>query len=182
MARKSKIKRLPPEQRQYIEKLLREDRLTLDEMLDAIRAEFPQADAPSRSSLGRYKQAVAAVTERMRGQREVARIIVGELGENPDDKSGEMLVQTITALASDVALRAAGQEDVDIEQVRKLSRAVKDIIAARSRSLKERQEIERLAEERLVRAQRKKLEALGKSGAVPADMLKTIIKAAYDLE
>lgn len=142
MARKSKITRLPQKQRSYIERLLREDRLTLDEMLDAIRAEFPQADAPSRSSLGRYKQAVAAVSERIRGQREVARIMVGELGENPDDKSGEMLVQTITALANDVALRAAGQEDIDIEQVRKLSRAIKDVVDAQTKTMKYRKALQ----------------------------------------
>lgn len=44
----SSIKRLPEEQRKFIEKLLREDRLTLNEMLDEIRAEFPTATIPSR--------------------------------------------------------------------------------------------------------------------------------------
>jgi hypothetical protein len=50
----SSIKRLPEEQRKFIEKLLREDRLTLNEMLDEIRAEFPTDDSKS-FSIGRKR-------------------------------------------------------------------------------------------------------------------------------
>lgn len=180
MGRKSSISRLPAEQRTFVERLLREGRLTLDEMIVAIRQRFP-ATGVHRSGLHRYQTQFNALTERMRGQQEVARLMVAELGENPDDKSGEMLVQTITALANDVALRAAGNEDIDAEEVRKLSRSVKDIIDARSKSLKERKAIQQEAREAALREQREKLEALGKSGAVDPTALAVIIKAAYDL-
>ena len=53
---KSSIRKLDPEQRQFIEKLMREDNRTLDEMLDAIKKQFPDQKTPSRSSLGRYRQ------------------------------------------------------------------------------------------------------------------------------
>ena len=48
--------KLSDEQRAFVEKLLREDRLTLNEMLDEIRTEFPAESIPSRSALGREKK------------------------------------------------------------------------------------------------------------------------------
>ena len=50
MGRKSTIKRLEPEARKYLEKLLREDRHTLDELLVAMREKFPNAEV-SRSAV-----------------------------------------------------------------------------------------------------------------------------------
>ena len=44
-----------------------------------------------------------------------------------------------------------------------------------------RAEIEAAARKALIDEQRGKLDALGRSGAVPADVLARVIKAAYDL-
>ena len=44
-----------------------------------------------------------------------------------------------------------------------------------------RAEIEAAARKALIDEQRGKLDALGRSGAVPADVLAQVIKAAYDL-
>lgn len=179
MPRKPVITRLAPEQRAYIERLLREDRLTLDEMLAAIGEKF--SAVPARSTLHRYQIGIKRLTERLREQAEVARVVVAEVGENPDERNGEMLVQTIIALANDVALRTSEREDVNVEEVRKLARAVKDTIDARSKSFKGRQEIEQAARQRVLREQRDKLDALGKTGAIDKDVLEQVIKAAYDV-
>ena len=40
---------MPANQRTFLEKLLREDRYTLDEMLGKLREQFPDAQPPSRS-------------------------------------------------------------------------------------------------------------------------------------
>ena len=87
----SSIKRLPEEQRKFIEKLLREDRLTLNEMLDEIRAEFPTATIPSRSALGRYHKnfedearefrKIAAASEHFQGRYERRRTAPGAAGD-----------------------------------------------------------------------------------------------------
>lgn len=179
-ARKSKITRLPAEQRAYIEKLMREDRLTLDEMLAAIRTKFPTAEV-SRSGLHRFALPLRELTERMREIDTAARVVVEELGENPDDRAGALLCQSITTLATNAALRAQVDDETSIEDVRKLARASKDVISARAASLKERQAIEQAAREKLVREQRDKLDALGKSGAVSPEVLAVVMKAAYDL-
>lgn len=179
-ARKSTITRLPEEQRAFIERLIREDRLTLSEMIEAIRAQFPDASV-SRSSLHRYTLPIRELSERMREIDVASRVLVEELGENPDERAGALLCQSITTLATHAALRAQVDEDTSIEDVRKLARASKDVISARSASLKERQAIEQAAREKLVREQRGKLEALGKTGAVSPETLAIVMKAAYGL-
>lgn len=157
MTRKSKIVRMPPEQRSFVEKLLREDRLTLDEMIAAITTQFP-GEVPSRSSLHRYQASMQQVTDRMRAQDTVARALVDALGENPDDRAGALLVQAVTTAATDVALRMNENEDTTIEDVRKLARAAKDTIAARSSSHKERKAVAQEAREKLLREQSAKLD------------------------
>ncbi|MDC8012925.1 DUF3486 family protein [Tahibacter soli] len=157
MPRKSAISRLPAEARTYIEKLLRNDQLTLDEMLADIRARFPAAE-PSRSSLHRYQVSLKELTGRMRDIDTVARAVVGELGESPDEKAGALLCQAITTLATHAALSASERDDVSIDEVRKLARAAKDTIAARTLSLKERQAIEQAAREKLQREQAERLD------------------------
>jgi len=176
MPRKPKITRLEPEQRAYIERLLREDRLTLSEMLDAMRTKFPTADV-SRSGLHRYQASMKQITDRMRAQDTAARAIVQELGENPDDRAGALLVQAVTTAMTDGAMRANESDETSIDDVRKLARAAKDTIAARTTSLKERQAIEQAARERLLREQKEKLDTVFKKRGTTADVANEIRRA-----
>lgn len=153
MGRKSSIHRLDPTVRSHIERRLRENRLTLDELLADIREHFPADDTPSRSALGRYSKSFEAVMGRMREQEEMARIMVEELGENPDERAGALLVQSITTLTTHAAFNAQESEQVDIDTVRHLARAAKDVLQARKASHEERRTIEREAREKLLREQ-----------------------------
>jgi short-subunit dehydrogenase involved in D-alanine esterification of teichoic acids len=174
--RKSHITRLAPEERSYIERLLREDRLTLSEMIAAVRTKFP--DAPvSKSGLHRYQLSMREVTERMRAQDQVARALVDELGENPDDRAGALLVQAVTTATTDIALRMNEGQETTIDDVRKLARAAKDAIQARTTSLKERQAIEQAARERLLREQKEKLDTVFRKRGTTADVANEIRRA-----
>jgi polyhydroxyalkanoate synthesis regulator phasin len=179
VSRKSTIKRKPAQVRALIDRLIREDQLTLDEMRDYVREKFPDVQPPSRTSLHRYQASVKEITARMRAHDSAARAIVAELGENPDERAGALLVQAVTTAMTDVAMRANESDETTIDDVRKLARAAKDTIAARTTSLKERQAIEQAARERLIREQRGKLDELGKSGKVSKEILATVIEAAY---
>ena len=95
MGRKSTIHRLEPDARAHIERRLREDRMTLDELLADIHEHFPGEDAPSRSALGRYKQTFGEMVSRMREQDQMARLLVSELGENPDERAGSSSHSTV---------------------------------------------------------------------------------------
>ncbi len=178
MPRRSKIKTLPDAQRRYVEKLLREDRLTLDGMLAAIRAKFPGAAPPSRSSLGRYKQHVDELAGRMRDIQAAGTSLVAELGEDPDDRAGQLLVQAVTTLATHAALSATDPDAdaLSIKEVGELARGARAVLEARKMSLAERQQIKRLAREELQAEQDEKLKAVTKSGGLSASATETIRK------
>lgn len=184
MGRKSSASRMSPEAKKYLERLLREDRHTLAEMVELVRAKYPD-EALSQSSLYRHKVKFDEIVARAREQQALAGILVEELGENPDDKVGAFLVQSITTITTHAALAAAGKEDVDIDTVRKLARAAKDVIQARSLDFKGRQAIEQAAEERgrknLLAEQREKLDALGRNSDIDQATLKKVIQAAYGM-
>lgn len=178
MARKSTIARLPADQRAYIEQLLREDRHTLTEMISALRSKFPDTDV-SRSSLHRYGAGFAEMTARMREIDRAANALVGELGEGVGEKAGALLAQAVTTLATNAALRAQNDDEITIDEVRKMAQAAKHALDTRRVSLAEREQIEEAARKRLLREQRDKLEALGKTGAIDPEALKLVMREAY---
>lgn len=178
---KSSVNRLPPVVKAYIQKLLREDRLTLDQMLDDIRQRFPNEKAPSRSALGRFKQGFVELTEKARQQREMAEAFVGAFGEDASDKTGALLVEAISTLTYQAAMGAHEKDEVTIAEVSALARAAKATMEARTMSVKERQTIEKAAQERLVREQQGKLDDLGKTGALSPETLQRIRQEVYGL-
>lgn len=165
MPRKSTITRKPAQVRALIDKLIREDRLTLDEMRAYVDGKFP-GEAPARATLHRYQAGMKEISERMRAQDVAARAIVSEFGENPDDRAGALMVQAVTTVMTDVALRTNEQAETSIDDARKLARAAKDTIAARTSSLKERQAIEQAAREKLLREQAAQLDKVVKTGGL----------------
>ena len=176
MGRTSSVKRLDPQARKFLEKLMREDRHTLDELLAAVRTKFPDAQV-SRSSIHRHRAGYEELVKGMREQQAIASLVVSELGENPDDTAGALLVQTITTLTNQVALTAAGEGEVDVETVRKLARATKDVLAARRVDRQERLAIRQEARDELLAEQRAKLEAMPNKGGVTADTKAAIREA-----
>ncbi|WP_124303583.1 phage protein Gp27 family protein [Pseudomonas chlororaphis] len=181
MAGKSSINRLPPMVKAYIQKLLREDRMTLDDMLADIQSRFPNEKAPSRSALGRFKQGFDLLTEKTRQHREQAEAFVGAFGEDASDKTGALLVEAISTLAYQAAMGAHEKDDVTTKEVAELARAAKNTMQARTLSIKERQAIEKAAQERLIQEQQGKLDDLGKSGALTPDTLQRIRQEVYGL-
>lgn len=184
MGRKSSIARAPEEVRATIDKLIRQGRLTLDEIRDYVAAQHGEDAAPSRSALGRYTKAQEAMLDKMRGIDAAARVVVEELGESPDDRAGALLVQSITTLATDASLRAHAAkpgEEPSIEEVRKLARAAKDVIGARKVNRQEREQIARAAREKLLAEQAEKFDRAAKSGKYDQATLARIREEVYGL-
>lgn len=180
MGRKSSISRLDPEVKKYLEKLLRADQLTLDELIANLREKFPSAEPPSRSSLGRYRASFEELAGRMREIEAGAAALVGELGEGVGDKAGALLTQAVTTLAANAALRAHETDDISIKEVGELARAARAAMQARTMSLKERQEIEEYARKKLLEEQAKKLDSMEKKGGV-TDETKAAIREALGI-
>lgn len=160
MGRKSSIDKLEPAVRSHIERRLRENRLTLDELIADLQECFPVDQKPSRSAIGRYKVSFDEMAKRLREQQAMAQLLVEELGENPDDRAGALMVQSITTLTTHAAMGAQVDEETTIDDVRKLARAAKDVLAARKVSREERKAIEKEAREALLQEQEQRLEEM----------------------
>lgn len=166
MAGKSSINRMAPVVKAYIQKLLREDRHTLDEMIADVRARFPNEKAPSRSALGRFKVGFEQLNEKARQYREQAEAFVGALGEDSSDKTGALLVEAVSTLTYQAAMGAHENDEVTIKEVAALARAAKATMEARTLSLKERQAIERAAREKLLQEQAAELDKSVQAGGM----------------
>lgn len=183
MARRSRssITRLPTEQRAFIEKLLREDRLTLTEMIDALRKTFPTADV-SRSGLHRYQSSFAELTARMREIDRAAEALVGELGEGIGDKAGALLANAVTTLATNAALRAQEDDEISIDEVRKMAQAAKNALDTRRMSLNERRALRDEARAELQREQSAKLDKVVKEAGMSDEMAATFRRKVLGLK
>lgn len=177
MGRKSTVDRLALNIREHIERRLRENRLTLDELLDDLRASFPDEAAPSRSALGRYRQGFDEVMQTQKAMSSAASALVAELGENFDDKSGALLAQAVTTLTTKAAFRKLENDDVDIADVLDLARAAKAAQETRVLSLKERQAVANEARARLLAEQKEKLSVMTKQGGISEETQQQIRQA-----
>lgn len=172
--RHSTISRLPPEQKDHVDRLLREDTLTYDEMVEELRDKWPDAPASriSRSALSRYHLAVRELSGRMREIDTAARALVGELGEDEMERGGALLAHAVTTLATNAALLAQQDTELDIDSVRKIARAARDAMATRKASTDERVKIEQVAREKLLREQEKKLDDVAAARGLGPEQVK----------
>ncbi|MBL8260921.1 MAG: DUF3486 family protein [Xanthomonadaceae bacterium] len=161
------VDRTPEDMRKFIDGVLRANRMTVDELRQQLAKLYPEAEVPSRSALYRYKGSIAELTGRMHEMQVCAEAFVSDLGENPDDKVGALMVQSLTALTAHLSLKANDPDsETTVEDARKLARAARDLISARSMALKERQQIEDMARQKLLREQSERLDKVVKSGGL----------------
>ncbi len=108
MPRKSSIRSLPPEIREQIGALL--ERHTLTEIIEHLK----QLDVTvSRSALGRYKQHLDRVGEKLRRSREVAEALIQKLGNAPESKALRLNVELMHGLLMDLALSANDEGEAE---------------------------------------------------------------------
>lgn len=160
MGRKSSIHKLPNDAREHIDALMRDNSMTLAEMLADICEHFPAAaEELSTSTLWRYKKAggFEEFMNQMQRQQQAARMAVSALGENPDDKSGTLLVQSVMTLVQSAAFAAQG-DSPDTEEVLQLSMAAKNVLQGSKLSREERSAVVREAREQQLREQQANLD------------------------
>ena len=85
------------------------------------------------------------------------------------------MVQSITTLTTHAALSAQSEEEVDIDAVRKLARAAKDVLHARKASMEERRQIAKEARDKLLQEQQERLEEMRGSDGM-SEQLESRIK------
>ena len=133
MGRKSTISRLPADVKSYIEGKLAEGRLTLDQLIEDLRTQFPDTaeagDLPSRAAVHRYGQKLERRLGAIRASTEAAKIIQAQAGDNEDARSGALTALIQTELFEAILnLQEIDDPDMDpAERVGMLSAAAKNI-------------------------------------------------------
>jgi hypothetical protein len=135
----SKVSRLAPEIRQELERLWREGRYTVDEMMEWLREQLRDANPrgmPSRTALGRYLAKYKTSFEKIREAQALAGHCVEQFGENPKGEVGRLLIQLLSALA----LQSLNQLDtatapLESKELMFLSAAIRNLTTAEKTSM-----------------------------------------------
>lgn len=107
MARKSSLAKLPRAVKDEVDRLIREEQATIDEIVAHLRE---LGHARSRSAVGRYKKSVEQVMGRYREAQEIAGVWVTQLGKDPNSDVGKLLVELLKTLAF-TTMAQLGEDD-----------------------------------------------------------------------
>ena len=186
MGRKSTISRLPTEVKLYIEGLLADGRLTLDEMIAELRQRYPaQADSgllPSRAALHRYGPKLERRLIAIKAFSQAAQSIEANAGDKAGAHSSALTALMQQELFdSMMALGDASDPEVDQEARVKLLADASRSLASLTRSsvnLKQFQaKVEDETRRKVQEEQRAKLDAMGAKGGVTEETKRAIREA-----
>jgi hypothetical protein len=101
MPQRSKVQRLPWELRAELEKLWREGRYTLDELIAKLKelSAGQSVDLPSRSGLHAYLKNFDTKLQRYKEAQEIAGMWIARLGEDPHGDVGRLLAEVLKTIA-----------------------------------------------------------------------------------
>lgn len=127
MASKSSIRKLPPELRKELDRLLSDGRLTLREITDHVR--LLGADV-SKSAVHRYSQDFERVARDIRMAREVAAAVGKDL-EETNGNVGRLAVESLQALVLRAQMQIEDEEGrINAKMLVGLSQAARDLASA----------------------------------------------------
>lgn len=132
MARKSSIKTLPKQILAEVDRLLRDENATIDEVVEHLKGMgFPR----KRSAVGLYRQNIAKVGEKMRRTQEITEALVKEMGPSAvEGKTGRLLVQILQSIVFDWLMAKTDDEaaaaDMKSGDLFFLAKALKEMASA----------------------------------------------------
>ncbi|MBF0454962.1 MAG: DUF3486 family protein [Magnetococcales bacterium] len=127
MGRKSSIKALPEDLREELDRLLREDQITLDQITAYLNERGAEV---SRSAVGRYKLDFDQVRRNVRMLREVSRANRQDMDENSGQNT-QVLAESLQSMLMIIQDRMMqSDKDFTTREIGEMSRAVKDLQGA----------------------------------------------------
>ena len=172
MGRKSTLRRLPPEIREEINRILSEGRLTLDELLEHLRS--LGVEGISRSALGRQKQKIDKVAAKLRQSREMTEALVREIGPAVEEgQQGRLLVEVLRKLVYDhLEKNLLSEEDdgPDNEGFFFLAKAIKEM----SQAARLEQDFETKIRDRVQKETVKAVETSAREAGLSAETVEAI--------
>jgi hypothetical protein len=182
MPRKSTIRQLPPQILKEVNRLLADDRHTLDQVVAHLRS--MGVDDVSRSALHRHKQRFDEVAAKLRQSREVTETFVRELGASAQEgEQTRLLAEMVRSLVYDhLSGLVSGDGEADPKIIAQLARTLKELARASRLSqdyeLKVREEAAREAE----REAATRMEASAKKNGVSPEVIRMIRRDVLRME
>ena len=182
MARPSSIDQLPDEIRSEIGRL-RTQGVTIDGILAHLRLLHGETRI-SRSALGRHLKGMERLGEKIRRSRQVAEVLVRELGDAPESQAARMNIELMHSAILDLFMRSADGEEVDEngraalagdpEGTMMLAKALDHLTRASRANLEFIAKAEARAAERAKRDAAKAVESIGRERGIGAETLEAI--------
>ncbi|MEX2524484.1 MAG: phage protein Gp27 family protein [Gammaproteobacteria bacterium] len=161
MPKASSVTQLDPAIREAVNRAIREERATIDQIVALIEDMGGEA---SRSAVGRYKKNAEEQMEIYREAQEVAKVWIGKLEEDPESDIGRLLSDLLRTVAYQTMGTMKGGKAKPAE-VMYLAKALKEVASAdkisTERELKIRQEVAKKAAD--------KAETVGRQMGLSAD-------------
>lgn len=128
MARKSSITFLAPPIKAEVDRLIREGRFTIDDIVAHLRGLGVSRDEISRSAVGRYKQRAEKQMERWKEAQEIAATWAAKWEEDPNGDVAQLLAQMFRSIAyQTMGSMADSDEPVKPGDLMFLAKALKDV-------------------------------------------------------
>jgi hypothetical protein len=182
VSRPSTVDQLPEEIRSEIGRL-RMQGVTIDGILAHLRALHGETQV-SRSALGRHLKGVEKLGERVRRSRQVAEVLVRELGDAPESQAARMNIELMHGAVLDLFMKSADGEDVaeggkealagDPEGVMMLAKALDHLTRASRSNVEFIAAAEKRAIERAKRDAVKVVDAVAREKGITTETLDAI--------
>lgn len=168
--RRSNVHLLPDSVKAELDKLLRDGRMTQQDILAQVNelAEAAGAKGLSRSGLNRYSTKMEQMGSRIREAREVSDAWVAKLGTEPSGDVSQLLIEMVRTLAFDSVLQhAESGEPLEPKLIKELSIGIEKLEKAAETSQKREIELRKQFAEQAADAAETAAKAAGmtKAGA-----------------
>lgn len=171
MGRKSTIDKLPPKARRIVEKRAADPAATSDSVRDELAQTLPADQVPSARAIRRWFARRGEVIARVKESREVARVLVQEIGERPEEDQGRALVEIYQAIVNQVmhVIAAGNVSEMSASQLKTLGQALK--LATESGGMAQRtaERVDAAARAKLLREQQEALKHIVREGGISAE-------------
>lgn len=185
MAR-SKVEKLPEGARRSLEEWLAEflaGRLSLDQVMERLETLLAfnglQAEAPSRSAVGRYAQRFSKVAERLKRAQQFRETLAAEIGPQMADGQGvKVLVGAFESLCYDMLAKLEDDQPLDPKSLHDFAKAIHHAASAIKVNADREMKVEEVARKKAAAAGAKEARAMG----LTEDKVRQIEKAILGVD
>lgn len=175
-SRKSSIDLLDPRIQEAVNQAIKDNRATIDEIVDMIKDMGGDA---SRSAVGRYVRNQNQQLAKYREAQEVAKVWVDKLGKEPDGDVGRLIIEMLRV----ISFQTMSQMDsAEPEQLMFLGHAIKNIAQADKLLVDREASVRKMVAAQVEKVMAKaEQQAVSDGGVLTLDAVKKIRQEVYGI-